>query len=91
MKGISQLGQLETITLCENCEDFVKATPEGENLNRCTACGAFTTDEPDVCCKRHELRESPYPSGVCPYCEQERDRRAQIQHQATRDPMVEPW
>lgn len=91
MKGRTQLGRPEVITTCTNCDDFVKATPAGENLNRCTACGAFATDDPDVCCTRHELRRSPYPSGECPYCEEERNRQAQIQHQATRDPMVEQW
>lgn len=91
MKGSSQLGRLEVLTLCANCDAFVKATPEGENLNRCTECGAYATDDPDVCCARHEVRNSPYPSGTCPRCEQERDVRAQRMHEATRDPQVEPW
>jgi hypothetical protein len=91
MKGRSQLGRLEVTTLCANCGDFAISVPAGENVNRCTECGAYATDDPDVCCTQHEVRNSPYPSGECPYCEQERDRRAQIQHMATRDPQVEPW
>jgi len=91
MRGVSRLGRLETSTYCKNCGDFVIATPEGESLNRCTDCGAFATDSPDVCCKIHELRESPYPSGECPYCEEERRIQAERQHQMTRDPTLEPY
>lgn len=91
MKGTSQLGRLEVLTLCANCDDFAKAVPAGENVNRCTECGAYATDDPDVCCARHELRESPYPSGECPYCEEERNIQAQRVHEMTRDPRVEPW
>jgi len=91
MKGRSQLGRLEVLTMCANCDDFVKATPAGENLNRCTECGAFATDDPDVCCVRHEIRSSPYPSGECPRCEQERRIEGERQHMMTRDTRVEPW
>jgi hypothetical protein len=91
MKGRRQLGRLETVTYCKRCDDFTIATPEGESLNRCTSCGSYATDDPDVCCTVHEVRSSPYPSGECPYCEMERDRQAQIEHEMTRDPRVEPW
>lgn len=85
-----ELGRLMVSILCENC-GFVQGTPEGDNLNRCCHCGRFASDNPDVCCLKHEIRESPYPSGTCPYCEMERSRQAQIQHQMTRDPTLEPW
>jgi len=91
MKGQSQLGRLEVTTFCTNCDDFTIGIPAGENNDRCTNCGCFTSQEPEVCCTVHEVRSSPYPSGECPYCEQERDRQAQIQHKMTRDPQVEPW
>ena len=91
MKGVTQLGRLEVTTYCQNCDDFTTATPEGENLNRCTACGGYATDSPDVCCTQHELRSSPYPSGECPYCEEERRIQAERQHMMTRDPTMEPY
>jgi predicted ATP-dependent serine protease len=84
---MKQLGKLQVGIDCENC-----GTVEGENLNRCVECGRYASDDTsDVCCLKHEVRNSPYPSDECPYCEQERDRRAQIRHQMTRDPRVEPW
>jgi hypothetical protein len=90
MKGRSQLGRLEVTTLCQNCNDFTIGVPAGDN-DRCTECGCYTSQDPDVCCTVHEVRESPYPSGMCPYCQQERDRQAQIQHEMTRDPTLEPY
>ncbi|AGM11595.1 hypothetical protein M199_gp071 [Halogranum tailed virus 1] len=85
-----ELGRLKVATFCQSC-GFVKGHPAGEGVNRCTDCGRFTSDDPDVCCTIHELRKSPYPSGECPYCEMERDRQAQMMHEMTRDPTVEPW
>jgi len=88
---MKQLGKLQVGIDCENC-GITKGTVEGENLNRCVECGRYASDDTsDVCCLKHEVRNSPYPSDECPYCEQERDRRAQIRHQMTRDPRVEPW
>ena len=84
------MGRLLVDTLCGNC-GFVTGVPAGDNLNRCTECGRFASDNPDVCCVRHEVRRSPYPSGECPICEQEQHRRDMIQHEMTRDPQVEPW
>jgi hypothetical protein len=84
MKGNSQLGRLEVSTYCQNCDDFATAVPAGDSVNRCTECGAYCTDEPDVCCARHEVRNSPYPSGICPYCEQENQVRAMEQEMAER-------
>lgn len=86
-----QLGRLEVMTYCTNCESFSVGIPEGENLNRCGDCGAYAPDDPDVCCLRHEVRESPYPSGECPYCVEERRIEAERQHMQTRDPLVEPY
>lgn len=91
MKGTTQLGRLEVATYCTNCDDFTIGVPAGETVDRCTACGCFVSDNPDVCCTVHELRDSPYPTGECPYCEQEQRRRDMIEHERTRDPQVEPW
>jgi len=86
---MTELGQLTVATYCENC-GFVKGTPEGEGVNRCGECGRYVSDNPDVCCARHEVRESPYPSGICPRCEQGRDLRAREQemHQRRSDPQM---
>lgn len=78
-----ELGVMYVDILCANC-GFTEGTPEGENLNRCADCGRFASDDPDVCCVRHEVRSSPYPSGTCPLCEQERDVRAQEQEMMAR-------
>lgn len=85
-----ELGRLEVGIDCSNC-GITKGHPVSDSLNRCVDCGRFASDDPDVCCLIHELRESPYPSGECPYCEEERNIRAQRQHQMTRDPTMEPW
>lgn len=87
----SQLGRLEIASFCGSC-GFVKAVPiMGRSNDRCTECGRFCSTDPDVCCTEHEVRSSPYSTGECPYCEQERDRRAQQMHQMTRDPTLEPY
>lgn len=88
---MNTMGKLLVDTYCQNCDDFVRGLPEGKGLNRCTECGAYASDDPDVCCAQHEVRESPYHSGECPMCEMERDRRAQMRHEMTRDPRVEPY
>lgn len=85
------LGRLTVSILCTDC-GFSEGTPEGENLNRCLGCGRFATDSPDVCCVRHEVRTSPYPSGECPLCEQEQHVRAMEQEMMQRraDPSMHP-
>jgi len=84
-------GKLLTDIDCENC-GFTNGVVIGEKLNRCTECGRFASDDAgeDVCCMRHEIRNSPYPSGQCPRCEQERSRRAQERemHQRRADPTM---
>jgi|APHM01.1.fsa_nt_gi hypothetical protein len=47
-------------------------------------------DSYDVC-DRHEIDTLPSGYDRCPMCEQERERRAQIRHEMTRDPQVEPY
>ena len=86
-----ELGRLYVSILCTNC-GFTDGTPCGDNLNRCADCGRFATDSPDVCCVQHEIRESPYPSGTCPRCEQERSIRAQEQEMMERraNPRMHP-
>ncbi|UBF22659.1 hypothetical protein HRTV-25_gp78 [Halorubrum tailed virus 25] len=44
-------------------------------------------------CERHDVNLDALPTGYtrCPYCEMEADREAQLRHQATRDPTLEPW
>jgi hypothetical protein len=85
------LGRLQVGIDCESC-GITKGLVVSENVNRCIECGRFASDDTsDVCCVRHEVRDSPYPSGQCPYCERERDRRAQRQHEMTRDPTLEPY
>jgi hypothetical protein len=91
MKGRSQLGRLEVTTYCQQCAAFTLGIAAGKSNDRCTECGCYTSQNPDVCCTVHEVRESPYPSGVCPYCEEERRIKAERQHQATRDPTLEPY
>jgi hypothetical protein len=85
------MGKLLVDTYCSAC-GFVKGLPAGENHNRCTECGRFTSDNPDVCCTKHEVRESPYSSGTCPMCEQERHVRAQEREMMERrsDPNMHP-
>jgi len=56
---------------CPAC-GFTDGHPAGEGVNRCAECGRYASADPDVCCLRHEIRSSPYPSGTCPRCEQER-------------------
>jgi hypothetical protein len=73
-----QFGKLYVSILCTNC-GFTDGEPVDENLNRCVGCGRFATDNPDVCCVEHGVKESPYPSGICPRCEQEDSVRAQEQ------------
>jgi hypothetical protein len=68
---------------CNNC-GFVDATIRQNGADRCTECGQFVEEEPDVCCERHEIQNSPYPSGLCPRCEQERSVRAQEQEMQQR-------
>lgn len=68
---------------CENC-GFADAIVRQNGANRCSDCGRFVEAEPDVCCERHEIRNSPYPSGVCPLCEQESSIHAQEQELAER-------
>lgn len=48
-------------------------------------------DEPKMACERHGVERLPSGYDRCPYCEQERDREAQIRHEMTRDPTLEPW
>jgi len=86
-----RLGQLEVAIDCDHC-GFTKGTPAGENLNRCVECGRFASDDPDVCCVRHEVRKSPYPSGKCPRCEQEQHKRALEREMQERrgDPNMHP-
>lgn len=86
----TRLASGEIATYCTNCDDFTTASKEGDSA-RCTDCGAFASTNPAVCCARHEVRRSPYPSGQCPRCEQEQSRRAQRMHEMTRDPRVEPY
>ncbi len=86
-----ELGRLEVTIDCDNC-GITQGHPCGENLNRCVECGQFASDDTShLCCTLHELRSSPYPSGECPYCEEERRIEAERQHMMTRDPQVEPW
>ena len=86
-----KLGVIHVGIDCENC-GITKGVVVDDNLNRCVECGQFASDDTsDVCCLQHEIRNSPYPSGECPYCEEERRIRAERQHQMTRDPMVEPY
>lgn len=84
------MGKLLIDTHCDNC-GFVKGVAANNSSLRCTSCGRYSTDDPDVCCARHEVRRSPYSTGECPICEQERHRQDMIQHEMTRDPQVEPW
>lgn len=89
--SMDTLGKLTVTTYCTGCDDFTRGVPvNGSTLDRCTQCGRYASTD-KVACAQHELRESPYPTGECPMCEMERDRRAQIQHEMTRDPRVEPW
>lgn len=79
-----RLGQLTVAIDCTQC-GLTDGTPEGKNLNRCTECGRFASnDTSHVCCARHGVRESPYPSGVCPRCQQEQSMRAQEQEMMER-------
>ena len=48
----------------------------------------------DMYCEEHNLQSPAYEDTAdphCPYCREERKREAQLMHEATRDPMVEPW
>lgn len=84
------LGELMFTVYCESC-GFESGKAVNESVDRCGGCGQFVKKSPDVCCREHEVRKSPYPSDECPYCEEERNIRAQREHMITRDPMVEPW
>jgi hypothetical protein len=45
-------------------------------------------------CEQHNVTEPAYKGQVdehCPYCRVEQNRRDYIRHEATRDPLVEPW
>jgi hypothetical protein len=45
-------------------------------------------------CEKHNVTEPAYKGQVdehCPYCRVEQNRRDYIRHEATRDPLVEPW
>lgn len=81
--NMETLGKLTVAIDCTKC-GFTKGVPAGEGLNRCVECGRFATDNPDVCCVRHEVRRSPYASGECSRCEQERSIRAQEQEMMER-------
>ena len=87
---MKNLGTLYVTIDCDQC-GITDGVPVSENTNRCVECGRYASDEADICCAKHEVRESPYPSGGCPYCEQEQHRRDMIEHEMTRDPQVEPW
>ena len=48
----------------------------------------------DYYCERHDVKEPHYKDTEdphCIYCREERKIQAQRIHDATRDPMVEPW
>jgi|APHM01.1.fsa_nt_gi hypothetical protein len=52
------------------------------------------SDDTDYYCEQHELETPAYEGQMgecCPYCEQERKREAQLRHQMTRNPRVEPY
>jgi hypothetical protein len=88
---MNTMGRLTVTTYCSNCGGFTTGVPEdGKNLDRCTECGCYASTD-GVCCAQHEVRDSPYPSGTCPRCEQEAQRRAERQHMMTRDPTLEPY
>jgi hypothetical protein len=81
---MNQLGRLQVGIDCDNC-GITKGNPVGENLNRCVECGRYASDDTShLCCVRHEVRNSPYPSGQCPRCEQEQSVRAQEQEMMER-------
>lgn len=87
---MNTMGRLTVTTYCSNCDGFTTGVPTGDSVDRCTECGCYASSE-GVCCAQHEVMESPYPSGVCPYCERESRRRAERQHMLTRDPTLEPY
>jgi hypothetical protein len=52
----------------------------------------YMSDE--MYCEEHNLQSPAYedtPDPHCPYCREEQKREAQLMHEATRDPMVEPY
>lgn len=85
---MNTIGRLTVDIDCSNC-GFSEAvrldtgTISGATL-RCADCGRFASKDSDACCVKHEVRESPYPSGACPACEQGRSVRAQEQEMMQR-------
>ena len=59
---------------------------------RCKRCGRFG-EEPKEYCAEHDVHyKDLYPEdNHCPMCREERRIRDMRQHEATRDPQMEPW
>lgn len=50
-------------------------------------------DEKENYCEQHDVDIDALPADYdfCPYCREESKREAELQHQVTRDPTLEPW
>ena len=74
--------------------DDAKPLAEGTSVRLCVTFEESLEQQPDYYCEIHEVVE-PHYKGTndehCVMCREERRIEEQRIHQATRDPLVEPW